>query len=154
MTAHLTTVPTQAAQHREMADHFQPTATRVLDGQYRQVHLELRYQAQNLIVDMIKHTRGTRFAALLIAELAGTAPAGTERDLRRASLASQIAESMSKAGLTVHEMDTEQARNLSEQLLEAAVECDVCAHDGFGGDCPNLVEPCERYCPEHDGRVH
>lgn len=153
MTAHLTPVPAPTTSHREMADGFQPAAMRVLDGEHHQVHLELRYQAQNLIVDLIRHTRGTRFAALLIAELAGTAPV-LGRELRQAEIASHIAESMSRAGLTVHEMDPEQGREFCDQIDSACIECDVCAYSGIGGDCPNLVEPCERYCPEHDGRVH
>lgn len=146
---HAVTAPTTG--DRTMPNEKQPTIERVLDGETHTVRMELGPWVHEYLLDLFKTLDADpHLRALVVAEVAG-ANTGKLRGLRRAHIAHDIADRMSKAGLTTHDMDPAQADDLAEALEEAAVEAAVCRHDSYAGECQNLCDG--DYCTLHDGQA-
>lgn len=145
---------TVTAPDRVMPDTAQPKVERVLDGQEHIVRMDLGPWAHEYLLDLFKVLdRNPRLRALVTAELINYRPAGTlrgnGRELRRTSIANQLNTAMAVAGCTSHDMTAAQADDLAEALTAAAVDPQVCRHDGYDGDCPNYTDT--EYCTDHDG---
>lgn len=140
---------TVTAPDRVMPDTAQPKVERVLDGQEHIVRMDLGPWAHEYLLDLFKTLDADpHLRALFVAEVAG-APNTQMRAYRRTRIASQITAAMDKAGRTTHDMTAAQADDLAEALTAAAVDPQVCRHDGYDGDCPNLTDT--DLCSLHDG---